>query len=74
MHEGARWRGPRTVIFFIVTKKIFLHIYHHGDRFYNQYINKTDKTKYLGDDGSGVKPKHFFTKTGIIFSTGSNII
>ena len=42
----------------------------HGDRFYNWYINKKIKTKYLDDNGSGAKPKHFFTKTGIRSSFG----
>ena len=43
IHEGTLWRGHRSVISFILTKQIFLHFYHRGDRFYNWYINKTDK-------------------------------
>ena len=61
-HEGTLCRGPRAVISLILTKQIFLHFYRHEDWFYDQYINKTDKTKYLDDDGSGMKPKHFFHK------------
>ena len=36
---------------------MFLHFFHRGDRFYNQYINTLDK-KILDDDGSGLKPNH----------------
>ena len=64
-YEGTLWRGPRAIVSFIFKKQIFLYFYRHGDRFYDRYINKIDKTKYLDDDGSGVKPKHFFIETGI---------
>ena len=63
--EGTLWRGPRAVISYILTKQIFVQFYRHGNWFYNWYINKTTEIKYLDDDGSGVKPKHFFAKTGI---------
>ena len=39
-HEDNLWRGPRAVMFFIINKQIFVDFYRHGDRFYNQYINK----------------------------------
>ena len=34
-HEGTLWSGYRFVIYFILTKQIFLHLFRHGDRFYN---------------------------------------
>ena len=68
-HKGTRWRGSIAVISFILTKQIFLNVYCHGDWFYNQYIDKIDKTKYLNDDGTGVKQKHF-KKTGMGCSSG----
>ena len=37
-HEGILWRGHISVISFILTKQIFLHLYCHGDRFYDRYI------------------------------------
>ena len=52
------WRGTRAVIFITITKQIFMHFYCHGDRFYNQYSNKTIKTKYIENGVSRVKPKH----------------
>ena len=58
-HEGTIWRGTRAVISVIISKNIFVHFYLRGGRFYNQYINKQIKTKYLDDDGSGVKPNFF---------------
>ena len=61
-HVGTLWRGPIVVISFIPTKQNFAHLYHHGDRFYNWCINKTIKTKYPDDNGSGVKPRHFSQK------------
>ena len=61
-HEGNLWSGYRAVISFIFTKTIFLHLFCHGGRFYNQYINTTDKKNYLDDDGSGLKPKHFLQR------------
>ena len=39
-HEDNLWRGPRAVMFFIINKHFFVDFYRHGDRFYNQYINK----------------------------------
>ena len=56
-HEGNLWRGHVAVVYFILTKQIFLHFYPHGDRFYKRYINKKKKY-YLDDDGTGVKPKN----------------
>ena len=43
IHEGTLWREHRSKISFILTEIFFLHFYCHGDRFYNRYINKTDK-------------------------------
>ena len=60
-HEGTLWRLHRSVTSFILTRKIFLHIYRHGYRFYNRYTNKKYK-KYLYDDGTGVKPKYFLQR------------
>ena len=34
--EGTLWSGYRAVISFILTKKIFLHFFCHGNRFYNR--------------------------------------
>ena len=62
---GALWRGLKVVIYFILAKQIFVHFYLHGDWFYNRYMNKTIKTKYLDNNGSRVKPGFFFAKTGI---------
>ena len=61
-HEGNLWRGYRALIPFIIKKPIFLYFHNRGDRFYNIYINKTDKTKNLDDDGTGVKTEHFLQK------------
>ena len=58
-NEGTLWSGYRAVIYFIITKQIFLHFFRHGDRFYNRYINTADRLKYIDDDGSGAKPKNF---------------
>ena len=57
-HEGSLWRGHRVLIYFIITF-CFVHLIRNGDRFYNWYINSKIRTKYLDDDGTGVKPKHF---------------
>ena len=46
-HEGTLWSGYRAVIFFILTKQIFLHLFHHGNHFYNRYLNSVDKKKYM---------------------------
>ena len=59
-HEGTIWSGYRSVIFFVLTKQIFLHLFRHGDRFYDRYINTIDRLKYLDDDVSGVKPKNSY--------------
>ena len=45
-HEGTLWSGYRAVSSFILTKQIFLHFFHHGDRFYNRYINIAGKKVY----------------------------
>ena len=39
---------------------MFVHFIHHGDWFYTRYINSTIRTKYIDDDGTGLKPKQFF--------------
>ena len=57
-HEGTLWSGYIAVIYFILTKQIFLHFFRHENWFYNQYLNSVDKIKYLDDDGSGMKPNH----------------
>ena len=54
IHEGIHWIGYRAVIYFILTKQIFLHFYHP--------VNKTDKKRYLDDDDTGVKPKHLLQR------------
>ena len=41
------------------SQKKFLYFCRHRDRFYNRYINTTDKKRFLDDDGTGVKPKCF---------------
>ena len=43
----------------LFSKKKNLHFYRNRGRFDNIYINKTDKKKYLDDNGTGVKPKYF---------------
>ena len=67
-HEGNLLRGTIALISFIITKKP-LHLYHHGNRFYNRYIYKTDKTKYLDDNVTGLKQKHS-TEIGMRCSSG----
>ena len=58
--EDSKW------LYTLFSKKqIFVHFYLHGDLFYNRYMNKTIKTKYLDNNGSRVKPGFFFAKTGI---------
>ena len=57
-HEGYLCRVHRAVISFIITKT-FVHLFCHGDLFYNLYINSTISTQYLDDDGTGVKPIFF---------------
>ena len=46
-HQVILWRGHGAVIFFILTRQIFINFYRHGDRFYNRYINKIDKKGIL---------------------------
>ena len=46
-HEGTISRGCKSVISLILTKQIFLYLFCHGDRFYNLYINTTDKKSIL---------------------------
>ena len=31
-----------------------MHFYHHGDAFYNRYINTESKTKYIDDYGTRI--------------------
>ena len=68
IHEGDIWRWHRAVISFILAKQIFLHFYRHGDPFYERYINETEK-KYLDDNGTGMKPKHFLQR-GMRYTSG----
>ena len=42
---------------------MFVHFIHHGDRFYNRYINSKSRTKHFDGDGTGVKPKQIFSKS-----------
>ena len=42
-HGATIWRGNRAIISFILTEQIFIYFYCHGDQFYDQYINETDK-------------------------------
>ena len=46
-YAGNLWSVYRAVISFILTKEIFPHFFCHGDQFYNQYINTTDKKSIL---------------------------
>ena len=55
-HKCTVWRAPRALISFSLYKHIFLNFCCHGDWFYNRDINKATKTKFLDDNGSGVKP------------------
>ena len=61
-HEGTICSVYRAVVYFILTKQIFLHFFRHEYWFYNKYINTADKKIYLDDDGSGVKPNHFLQR------------
>ena len=56
IHEGNLWRGYRAVIYFTLTKQIFLHFYQHRDQFCNRYVNTIGRENYLDDDGTRVKP------------------
>ena len=62
IHEGNLWRVHRAVISFILTRQISLHFCFNGETFYNLYINKTDKKRYLDDDDTGVEPKNFLQR------------
>ena len=68
-HEGTLWRGNIFVISFILTKQIFLHLHRHRDRLYKQYINKTDRKRYLYYYNTRVKPEHYLQR-GIIYTSG----
>ena len=61
-HEGYLCRGHWSVISFITHKLIFVYFNSHGDIFYNIYMKSVTRTKYMDDDGKGVKPKQTFTK------------
>ena len=39
-----------------------MHFITRGDIFYNRYIKSEIRTKYIGDDGAGMKPKQTFTQ------------
>ena len=67
-HEGTLWSGYRAVISFILTKQIFLHLFRHGNQFYDRYLNLVDKKKYIDDDGSGEKPKLEFQRRLLKYS------
>ena len=41
-HEITVWIGNRAFRAFIVHKTLILHLYHHGDVFYNSYIETED--------------------------------
>ena len=62
IHEGTIWSGYRAIIYFILTKKIFLHLFFHGDRFCNRYINTTYLLNYRDYDGTGEKTEHFLQR------------
>ena len=47
IHEGTLYSGYRAIIYFILTKQTFLHFLRYGDRFYNRYMNTTDKNSIL---------------------------
>ena len=70
-HENILWRGTRAVIYFILTKQVFLHFYRHGDWFYNRYIDKKRKNR-LDDDDTGLKP--VFLQKGMRYTLGYNPI
>ena len=59
---GSLWIGDRSVISFILHKSIFMNFITCGDIFYNRYIKSEIRTKYIGDDGAGMKPKQTFTQ------------
>ena len=43
IHEGNLWRAHKIAISFILTEQIFLYFCCYRDRFYNRYMNETDK-------------------------------
>ena len=47
----------RYIISFILHKSILLYFLHRGNKFYDRYIETDVRTKYIDDDGSGVRPK-----------------
>ena len=57
LHKCSIWTVHRSVLSFILQKTIFLHFVQHGTKFYDRYIKSDNRTKYVYDDGSGVKPK-----------------
>ena len=59
-HKGSLWRGHRAVISFILTKKKndFSVM---GIGFITD-IYEPNSTKYLDDNGIGVKPRQIFSK------------
>ena len=61
--EGYLWREHRSVISFIITRLIFLNFICPRDQFYNRYINSKISTTYLHDNGTGVKPRKFSSKS-----------
>ena len=66
-HEGTLWSGYRSVISFILTKKILL-FYRHANQFYDRYLNSVKRKNYIDDDGSGEKPKLEFQRRFIKYS------
>ena len=54
-HEGTLWWGHIVLISFILHKSTFLHLFYHGDIFYNIYIKSDTRTKYICDYGMGMK-------------------
>ena len=57
------------------SRKKIVHSICNGYQFYNKFLNSTTRTKYIDDDGTGVKPKQFFSNllTGRNFQYGSNV-
>ena len=53
-----------TQISYIIypTQKILLHSIHYGRNFYDKYIEAKDRTLYIGDNESVVRPKQFNRK------------
>ena len=67
-YEGTLWSKYRDLISFILKKQIFLHIFRHGNQFYDLYLNSVDKKIYIDDDGSSEKPKLEFQRRLLKFS------